>query len=370
MRILFDSKAFERPGGGIYEYAVQLVRGLHAIGEVELFAQIEAAKLPETLKGMVTPLGNFRFRGWRGWGLEGIHAEWLCRKHKIDIYHSLYYIPKPRTRIPFVAFCHDFTWERYPEQFPNSKNGIDYLKKKSLQNADRVLCNSNSTANDCLTFLNRKQGVLVTNLGYDEKFRCISTDNGVSVQEKFKLKRPYWVFTGARYGYKNFDRLLKAFEFTNLAESYDLVCIGYHDYVSHNEKEGWAKDRESQPSYLRLLGYVSDQERIRILQSAFALAYPSEFEGFGIPVIEALASGVPVLCSNTSSLPEVGGDAAVYVDPHDVEDIRRGLSEVSAWTPEEREPIVKQGRVQATQFSWKRCAEETYSVYEHLLSKP
>jgi glycosyltransferase involved in cell wall biosynthesis len=169
---------------------------------------------------------------------------------------------------------------------------------------------------------------------------------------------------GARYHYKNFNGLIQAFGEAGLYRSHKLVSFTAQ---SLGAGEFTAMDRAGVPrgSVVRASG--DDRVLARYYAGADALAFPSFYEGFGIPLLEAMRCSCPIVTSNTSSLPEVAGDAAIYCDPKDVQSISGALVRVAS-SEATRALLIANGRVRAEEFSWDRCAAETYAVYKGMLS--
>ncbi len=189
-----------------------------------------------------------------------------------------------------------------------------------------------------------------------------------AVRERYGLPARYLLSVGTIEPRKNLGRVLAAFEQLRAEDLVDaLVIVG---------KKGWLYDdffarldRSPAKQAVIFPGWVADADLPAVYAGASALAFPSEFEGFGLPVLEAMACGAPVVCSNTSSLPEVAGDAALLVDPLDTDALtvalRRVLSERSLASA-----LRRRGAAQAARFSWARTAQETVAVYEQILARP
>ena len=183
------------------------------------------------------------------------------------------------------------------------------------------------------------------------------------VREQHSLERPYVLVTGTLEPRKNLPRAIEAFASlaAELRDAHDLVLVG---------ARGWAADDTfasvaAHSDRVHTLGFVPDDELRCLYAEATVFLYPSLYEGFGLPVLEAMLAGVPVLTSNTSSLPEVGGDAAAYADPLDVDSIRDGLTELLS-DPHRRAAMAERGRARAAGFTWRSTAERTVALLEQL----
>jgi glycosyltransferase involved in cell wall biosynthesis len=224
--------------------------------------------------------------------------------------------------------------------------------------ADAVICNSRFTANELMRLVGVKAAKIeVVHLGVDEAW--FSIDKSARPHE-----RPYFVFVGNVKAHKNIAGLLQAFQDVSGKISHDLVIVG--------KKEGFVTgDREVEGRAAALSGRVkfiglADDSLLRsYVACAEALVLPSFYEGFGLPPLEAMACGCPVVVSSSASLPEVCGNAALYCDPHDSGDIAAKLLEV-ATNETVRADLREKGLQRARQFTWDKCARETLAVIERL----
>jgi glycosyltransferase involved in cell wall biosynthesis len=180
------------------------------------------------------------------------------------------------------------------------------------------------------------------------------------------MEEPFFLYVGHRYAHKNFPRLRAAFAESLLFKTHKLVCFGGDQFTEDEQKR--AKELGIPPDRIVQISGGNDDLLSRYYASAEAFVYPSEYEGFGIPLLEAMECGCPVICSNNSSIPEVAGDAAIYFDAEDIHSISNAMLRV-AQSPSERSQLIMKGKVRCKQFSWDICARQTYSVYERLLGR-
>ena len=204
--------------------------------------------------------------------------------------------------------------------------------------------------------------ILVVPLGVDlTKYQPLDNPNSIinSRIQKFGLTPPYIIFVGTIEPRKNLIRLIEAFQALSnsmeLDSGYQLVIAGGKGWKYEPIFEA-AKDNQE----IIFTGYITEQEKIALMQGAEVFAFPSLYEGFALPVLEAMACGVPVVCSNNSALPEVGGEAVIYCSAEDSNDIARAISEALA----KKEILSQLGRKHAENFSWVRTAQETIEIYE------
>ena len=177
-------------------------------------------------------------------------------------------------------------------------------------------------------------------------------------------QKPYILYVGARPGHKNFERLLRAYAGSSLLRrEFDLVCFGWSDFLPAELKLMRSLDLPA-GSVRHVSG--TDEKLAGLYVSAAAFVYPSLYEGFGIPPLEAMSLGCPVVCANTSSLPEVTGDAAELFDPYDESAMRVAIERVVS-TPEYATALAEKGRRRASLFSWEKCARDTLGVYDKVL---
>lgn len=265
------------------------------------------------------------------------------------LFHSSYY-RLPDRNVPVVTTVHDFIYERFasgPRKWLHS-----WQKFAAINSSHAVICISESTRRDLLHFLPdiRPERLHVVHNGVSSAFHPLMPEMLSST-----TMRPYVLFVGARSGYKNFMPLVQAM--SNLRDL-DLVCIG----------GGVLTPQESEVVQCHLAGRfihhlgVSDLQLNQFYNGAFCLAYPSAYEGFGIPVLEAMRAGCPVIALNSSSIPEVAGAAAQLLPEASPEALYAALTRLDQTG--QREHFRKLGFQQASLFSWDRTFAETCKVYE------
>ncbi|WP_348066282.1 glycosyltransferase family 1 protein [Polaromonas sp.] len=289
-------------------------------------------------------------------------ARFGINQYRPDILHETYYSsddyrPRGAKRVLTV---YDLIHERYGNMFENSE-GTTGPKKAAALRADHVICISESTRRDLIDFCGvAKEKTSVIYLGTDVAFL-----GHEPLQEEIPtLARPFLLYVGNRDGYKNFSGFLKAFaNSSRLKAEFDIVCFGGGPFQVEEKKMAASLGLDDD----RLVHRAgSDQILANLYRGAAAFVYPSLYEGFGIPPLEAMAMGCPVISSDTSSLPEVVGDAGEYFDPMRVESMTAAMERVTQ-SPSRSFELVKLGRQQYRKFSWEKCAQETMMVYRSLL---
>lgn len=279
-----------------------------------------------------------------------------------DIIHETYFSTddfKPR-RAKRVLTVHDMIHERYSEMFEGSEYTIGPKRAASLR-ADHIICVSESTRQDLIEFCNvPKEKTSVVYHGVDTFFQSTSS----SLEVETFSGRPYVLYVGKRDGYKNFEGFIRAFsKSSRLIKDFDIMCFG--GGALSNEENIIAVELGFSEGQIKFIG-GSDRILAQLYRDASAFIYPSLYEGFGIPPLEAMASGCPVICSNTSSLPEVVGTAGEYFDPKDKEEIMAAIERV-VYSETQREYLIEKGIFQYNKFSWKKCSEETLNIYKSLM---
>ena len=277
----------------------------------------------------------------------------------------------PETGAPKVLMMHDLTplvTNHFTERGPliNLAKSILYrLKMQNIKKADAVLTNSEHTKKDVVkhTRINPKI-VYPVYLGVDEEFR---TQRPMSREGRGN----YILFVGGVEANKNFLRLLDAFAGVNSQMSHVKLVAPGGQFVNEEKIEtkmikAGVKELGLEDS-VEFPGFVEQKDLVELYRKALVFVYPSYYEGFGFPVLEAMACGTPVVTSDASSLPEVGGLAVVYVDPFSVESIAEGIKKVLRLDEFDYQEMIQKGLEQSKKFSWQKCAQETLEVLKSVL---
>jgi glycosyltransferase involved in cell wall biosynthesis len=265
-----------------------------------------------------------------------------------------------------VITIHDLTFLHNPSWFRLER--VHYYRwavARSVRNASRIIAVSTSTANEICKLLNvPADRIDVIYNGVDECYAPRTEDEQLAAQGKYRLPNRYFLFVGTIEPRKNVARVIQAWSRVAGDVQEDLVIAG---------REGWKvgpirqeAELAGQSDRIHFPGYIEDDDLPAVMSGATALIYPSLYEGFGIPVAEAMSCGVPVLTSSVSSLPEVAGDAALIRDPTDVDALADGIRELATNEGLRSELSVK-GLARAKRFTWTNAAEQTLASYRRML---
>ncbi len=361
LRIEFDYQIFSlQKYGGISRYfsevALRLAvkEGVRAEINCPLFVNEYLRGLPAALvRGLHVDeyRKTARARHW----LNSVLSR--TRSPRDSIRHLTYYRTDWRRGQTNVVTVYDMAHERFPGEFPaNDRTSRD--KAASVERADAVICISRHTRKELLELLPIDPGkVFVTHLG----FTPLALDPGFRWPAGI-ADQPFLLYVGNRGGYKNFDRLLSAYGAAkSVQRDYRLLCLGGGPFTiteaARIKSLGLGNRVIQSHADDAMLGYGYSR--------AAAFLYPSVYEGFGIPPLEAMSAGCPVICGLDTSLAEVVGDAAHIINPHDEGSLAAGMQAVLE-SQAVRDGLVRSGRERAALFSWDKCAEETLRVYQSL----
>ena len=291
-------------------------------------------------------------------------------KERPDIFIQPNYISFPTPfDIPTITFIHDLSHIRFREYHP--KERVEYFERflpRSIEKSAKIVTISEFTKKELVDLgLCEPQKIEVIHNGVDEKFRPITNEEFIPTAKKYGVKyRGYFLFVGTLEPRKNLKTLLEAY-------------LGYLAKTSHPTPlllaggVGWRSEhfddilqKALNTGYVRCLGYVSEDELIALYGGAKAFVFPSIYEGFGLPPLEAMACGTPVLASNASSIPEVVGDAGMLVDPLDSDQIARALGRLDE-DEALRQVLAKKGLARSKKFRWQSAALKLNDVIHKLV---
>lgn len=289
----------------------------------------------------------------------------------VDLFHSTNFLCLSQRKGKRVVTVFDLTFLLFPQYHPRLRVMIfKNFFSKSLELADRIIAISENTKRDLMHLMQvPEEKIVVTPLAASEIFKPVVVQEASRILSRYGITfRDYLLYVGTIEPRKNLFRLLKAFEIFCSSHSTAplLVLVGRTGWLSGDfyralESSPWKKN-------IRLLGYVPEMDLPALYSGALAFVYPSLYEGFGLPPLEAMMCGTPVITSNNSSLPEVTGDAALLVNPLEVEEIAEALMRIGR-DYSLREEMRKKGLERAKLFTWGETAKKTLGVYESVLTR-
>jgi len=284
----------------------------------------------------------------------------VLRKQNFDLFHPTFYNPdflKDLGNKPFIITVYDMINELFAYQFADDK--IPEYKKLLVEKASKIIAISKSTKKDLIKLYGiNEDKIEIIYLASSFKDRDFKIGNDIHLPEKYIL------FVGNRGYYKNFEFFIKSIsQLLVLDNKLKVICAG---------GPGFSEYEQALLSSLNIKENIihysinNDMTLIQLYKNALAFVFPSLYEGFGIPVLEAFSCGCPVILSNTSSLPEIANDAAIYFDPKDEISIKDNIEKV-IYNEELRKNLIKEGFIQLSKFSWDKTAEQTKKLYESVI---
>src|SRR5918999_254853 len=298
---------------------------------------------------------------------EQLHIPYVLIRERPDVFHAPHYVLPPAVPCRSVVTIHDTIHLAFPQYLPN-RGAYAYARSlmwAATKRSDRILTVSESSKRDIIHYFHiDPEKVVVVYNALDERFGIEPRPEEIAqVRERFQLDHGFVLYVGNIKPHKNLVRLIEAFDGLRREGFDDLKLLIIGDEISKWPALRRAVHRFKLHKHVRFFGFQSDQTLASLYRLAAVFVFPSLYEGFGLPPLEAMASGTPVVTSNVSSLPEVAGDAAVLVDPYDVESIADGLRRVLT-DPELAATMRRRGIERAREFSWERSVARTRQVYE------
>jgi glycosyltransferase involved in cell wall biosynthesis len=358
---------------GIGTYIRQLTAALSKIDQENRYllfvgqrGAAELTDLPENFRIVIERSPSYSLR-------ELVTLSWRLYRLRVDLYHSTHYVLPAVVPCRAVVTIHDIIHLLYPEFLP-SPLAFFYAQRmirRSLSRGDRIIAVSQNTKTDLMDYFKvdgRKIRVVHSGVGNRFRQRLSATEIDPRLEE-FGIRKPYLLFVGNPKPHKNLDSVVKAygrslemFEFQA-----DLVCVGDRSGLDFKIRQ--RAEQLGIGDRVRLVGHVPDDALPAIYQGATLFVFPTLYEGFGLPVVEAMASGVPVITSNNSALKEIAEGYGHLVNPMDIEEMAEAIAQAMA-DPTHREDLAKLGRRRAEDFRWSRTAERTLEVYRSALQMP
>jgi glycosyltransferase involved in cell wall biosynthesis len=371
MKFAFLARILQYDGYGIKTYLEELLREIiksQTTHEIFLFIDSKQA-IPESLLNSgcnivrVKPYTHNTV-GRLIWDHFSVGR--ACKELDIDALYTPTHVKPLIVPCPVVVVIHDMLYHLFPDDWSWIERIYFKLAVSLLTpTADAIITDSRSTKNDVLHFIHGiEEKLFVVYLGVPDGFFPIDKDKYLSLLEKYSLRKPFILFVGSFHPRKNLLTLIDAFEEIASDYPHDLVIVGNPIW----ENNTIAKRISSSRLFKRIkwIGYVPQTELPLFYNAADIFVYPSKYEGFGLPVLEALACGCPTITSDVSSMPEVGGDAAIYVSPNDVDQLDSAIRTLLTNSTLKNELSLKSYK-RAKEFSWNKTARETISIMESIV---
>lgn len=360
MRILYDGAMYQEPAGGINRYFANVIARLPG----SFIPHLTTCRRSSQNDPAHPRLEVHRFARFRprrvSLKFERAYFGRVADSQSFDLAHPTYYSLLSQREIaeyrcPVVITVWDMIHELFPEMDPLGR--FAEQKRRAVEVADALICISENTKNDLLQRYPAAAGkVTVTHLAAN---LALGIDKEETKGSEPIPATPYFIYVGSRASYKNFDSLLSAFAKAATVETDMSLCIVGPPFTQVEARKITQFGLTNRVAHY---GQVTDAHLARLYRNSIALVYPSLYEGFGIPPLEAMSCGTAVIASNRSSIPEVVGDAALLFDPAHQDELTDMLVTLPRDTSR-RDSLVRKGYLRAAQFSWNTTADQTIAVY-------
>jgi glycosyltransferase involved in cell wall biosynthesis len=295
------------------------------------------------------------------------------RREQADLFHAPHYVLPPLTPCRAVVTIHDCIHLRFPQYLP-SRLGYAYARASlwaATHRAARVITVSEASKRDILRYFRVPESRIdvIYNAIDDRYWQEPAAEDMERVRERYQLTAPFVLYAGNIKPHKNLERLIDSFHLLRheRPDLKDVQMLIIGDEISKYATLRRAVHRHKLHKHVRFFGFVPDQTLAALYRLADAFVFPSLYEGFGLPPLEAMASGTPVITSNVSSLPEVVGDAALMIDPYEPQAIAEAMYRVLT-QPELRASLRTRGLARAREFSWERSIARVRQIYSEVMT--
>lgn len=369
-RIAVDALLMDEKAAGIGHYAYHVIEGLLKLNqenEIDIY-------LSPAMKERFSDSGNVRFiapKSVKGSKsrlfYELFQFSSVVNRENYDFVHFLDYLtPRGRLNMPYIVTVHDISFYRYPQYFKYWQGQFKRREfPRGVNHAAQIVTVSEFTKRDLINYFPQLKPDCITPILLGaEKYGALPED-GAAILEKYQINRPYVLFVGTVEPRKNIITLIKAM--TKLWDNgdcdHDLVISGKYGWMYRDITDFISRSRYQDK--IILTGYVPDSELPYLFKHAALFVYPSVYEGFGLPPVEAMAYGVPVICSDSASLPEAAGDAALYFRAYEIPKlaslIKKGLSNEQL-----RQELILKGKRHVMNLTWDKTVKKILDLYQKM----
>lgn len=360
MKIFYDYKIFFNQSiGGPSRYFVELIKELINLKKnVKVICPLYINKYLHEINSrnkIGIYINNKKYLGHIIEVYNILLSTLFFKLENFDLLHTTHYDSfLPKTNKPKVVTVYDLIHEIFDKDY-NFKN---LPKKKVFDQIDHFICISQNTKKDLIKFYNiNEEKISVIYLANFKK-------NLIRDENESGLDKPYFLYVGSRKRYKNFRLLVKAYSsIPSIKNNFKIICFGGDKFLKE-EKDFFRQYNMNDENIMQIEG--TDTLLTALYQKAYALIYTSKYEGFGMPILEAMSNKCPVISSNASSMPEVYGNSALTFDPNSSDDLINCLIKITN-DNNYREELINLGLKRSLLFSWNKCATETYNIYRKLV---
>ncbi len=388
-KICIDARFYGPVGKGLGRYTQEVVDGILALDKNNKYIIFLSRDNYEGFKVDSDRVKKILIKSRWYSLMEQIELPFKLLKEQVDLVHFPHFNVPIFCPVKFVVTIHDLILTKYPTIRASTLGPIKYWFKhlgyrmvisQAIKKAKKIIAVSLFTKNDIISnFKVASEKIILSYEGvveFSKETKKVNFRNQINVDKDkvrnvlicYNIKKPYLLYVGNAYPHKNLERLVQVFlEVKKECNELSLVLVGRPDYFYKQLKEYVLKINKEKDSII-FPGFVPDSELKVLYQNALAYVFPSLYEGFGLPPLEAMSVGCPVLASNASSLPEILGSAAIYFNAKDIENFKSKLNIMIA-DQRLREQLIKSGFEQVKRYSWSKCVKVTFGVYEEILKR-